>query len=215
MYGAPTKTIGDVLTAVQRQFGDESGVQLVQSDVIRWVNDGQLAIVQANRILKAKASVNTAVGQQGIDVSALSIYQIESLHYGGRRLPNLPFAQAEQKVSTADTTQDWNGIPEFWYEWAGKILMYPIPAEVAVVDLYYTVAPPVYSSTADLTTVLFVPDRYFSPLVKFVMQMAYELDEDWAASQQKQQQFTTDLNDFGEDERTAQNMTYDQITVVI
>lgn len=214
MYGTPTKTLNDVLAAVQRQFGDESGVQLQNSDVIRWVNDGQLAIVQANRILKAKGTIASVSGQKDYSLSTLAVYQVESIHFGGRRVPNLPFAQVEQKVSTTDPATDWNGMPDFWYEWAGVVSFFPIPQEVANIDVYYTVAPPSYAANAALTTTLFVPDRYFSVLVKFVLQMAYEMDEDWTASEQKQQQFTTDVNDFGEQERDAQNMTYDTITVV-
>lgn len=214
MYGVPSKTVGDVLSAVQRQFGDESGVQVVQADVVRWINDGQYEIVKANRILKAKGTANSVVGQQTLDVSGLSIYQIESLHYNGVLLPNVAFAQAELQVSTADPLLDQGGMPTFWYEWAGQILFYPIPSEAVPVTVYYTVAPPTYAPNVSLTQVLFVPDRYFSALVKFVMQMAYELDEDWEASQAKEKQFTTSLDDFSEDDRTAENMTYPRITVV-
>jgi hypothetical protein len=214
MYGTPTKTVGDVFTAVQRQFGDESGTQLVLADVIRWVNDGQQEIVKQNRILKAKGTANSVAGQQSLDVSGLSIFQIESLHYDGQLVPNVSFAQAEQQVSTSDVTQDQGSMPTFWYEFAGQILFYPIPSAAKPVTVYYTVAPPVYPSNVALTQLLFVPDRYFSPLVKFVMQMAYEMDEDWEASQAKEKQFTTDLDNFGEEDRTSQNMSYSTITVI-
>lgn len=214
MFGTPTKQIGDVVTAVNRQFGDESGVQLLPTDIIRWINDGQQEIVKSNRILKAKGTVSSFAGTQALDVTALSIFQIESIHYNGVLLPNVSWAQAELQVSTNDPLVDQGGMPSFWYEFGGQILLYPIPAETVPVQVYYTVAPPVYASNAALTTVLFVPDRYFVALVKFIMQMAYEMDENYEASAAKEKQFSTALDDFGEEDRTSSNMTYQTITVV-
>jgi len=55
-YGAKTRLVSEVITAVQRQFGDESGVQLENTDIIRWINDAQDVIVAKNKVLKAKST---------------------------------------------------------------------------------------------------------------------------------------------------------------
>jgi hypothetical protein len=44
------------------------------------------------------------------------------------------------------------------------------------------------------------------------MQQAYEMDEDFQNSAAKMQQFEAGLNEKSEEERTAQNMTYETIT---
>ena len=63
-------------------------------------------------------------------------------------------------------------------------------------------------------TLLELPDEYFEDVVNYVLKQAYEMDEDWEASQVKSQQLSESLLKRGEEERTAQNMTYETITVV-
>ena len=62
-YAAPTKTWGDVVANVRRSFGDESGVQLEEGDLLRWINQGQYEIARQNKILKAKGVSTTMPGQ--------------------------------------------------------------------------------------------------------------------------------------------------------
>ena len=53
----------DVITRVKTQFGDNSGAQLTDSTIIRWINDGQQEIVNNNPILKAVKQTNIVAGQ--------------------------------------------------------------------------------------------------------------------------------------------------------
>ena len=46
-----TLNIQDVANRVKRTFGDESGVQVTDDDIIRWVNDAQLEISRQNEDL--------------------------------------------------------------------------------------------------------------------------------------------------------------------
>ena len=77
-------------------------------------------------------------------------------------------------------------------------------------DLYYTQRPAPVTSTSDT---LSLPDKYYQDVVRYCLQQAYEMDEDMANSQAKAQQFDASLNEKSEEERTAQNMTYEKITV--
>lgn len=210
-YGSPTRSVGDVAQVVKRQFGDESGVQVDDNDILEWVNDAQEEIVTRNKILKAKSTTPSVAGQADYNWPAVPIHQIESLHFKGQKIPNMVFAAAEEKIMAADPEKSLTGDPEFWYEWAGTFTFWPAPADVANIDIYYTAKPTKIVSTADM---LGVPDKYYRDVVRYVLQQAYEMDEDWTASQTKGQQFDTSLNQMGEEERTAQNMTYDKIIVV-
>ena len=62
-YLNPTRTVPEVITAVERQFGDEAGVQLIESDIIRWINDAQDVIVAKNKVLKAKSTSPSVANQ--------------------------------------------------------------------------------------------------------------------------------------------------------
>lgn len=207
---ASTRTVQEVITAVQRQFGDESGVQLENSDVIRWINDAQDIIVAKNKVLKAKSTTPAVAGQASYTFPSDNIYQIESIHYNGYRVPNMGFPEAEEQIFTADPLAVSLGDPVLWYEWAGTFTFWPAPNATHNIDLYYTQRP---THVTDTTDVLSVPDKYYQDVVRYCMQQAYEMDEDPANSQAKGQQFDASLNEKSEEERTSQNMTYDTITV--
>lgn len=208
-YSDATRTVQDVMKEVKRVFGDESGVQLEDADILMFVNNAQLEIVRRNKILKATSTTSSVVGQKDYAFPSSDILQIESLHYAGSRLPNMSFAQAEESLISDPTVPD-NGEPIVWYEWGGRFSFYPVPSTVKPVTLYYTRQP------ARITTVtdkLGVSDKYYNDVVRFVLKQAYEMDEDWAASEAKGQQFDASLSDQAEEERTAANMTYPVITV--
>lgn len=205
-----TRLVSEVMTAVKRQFGDESGVQLENDDIIRWINDAQDTIVAKNKVLKAKSSTTSVENQATYTFPTDNIHQIESIHYGGVRIPNMTFAQAEDQIFTADPNLTALGEPVLWYEWAGTFTFWPAPQTVKSIDLYYTQRPtPIQFETDYLS----VPDKYYQDVIRYVMQQAYEMDEDIQSSQLKQKQFDDSLNEKSEEERTAQNMTYDTITV--
>lgn len=210
-YGAKTRLVSEVIKAVQRQFGDESGVQLENDDIIRWINDAQDVIVAKNKVLKAKSSTTAVVGQAAYTFPSDNIHQIESIHYNGYRVPNMSFPEAEEQIFRADPTALSLGDPILWYEWAGTFTFWPAPDAENTIDLYYTQRP---TPVTLITEVLSVPDKYYQDVVRYCMQQAYEMDEDMANSQAKGQQFDASLNEKSEEERTAQNMTYDVITVI-
>lgn len=209
-YGPSTRTVADVMRAVKRTFGDESGVQLEDADVFMWINDAQDEIVRRNQVLKATSTSLSVVGQKDYSYPNDLILKVESIHYDGQRLENISFAQAEESIIHNSNLVN-RGTPEFWYEWAGKFSFLPVPDTALSITMYYTKKPARIALVGDL---LSVPDKYYQNVVAYVLQQAYEMDEDWQASQVKQQQFDLSLNDMGEEERTAQNMTYQTVTVV-
>lgn len=212
-YGPPTKTVGDVMRAVKRQFGDESGVQLEDADIANWINDAQQTINSKNKVLKAKSSVASVAEQAAYTFPTTEIHQVESVHFNGARIPNMTFAQAEDQIFAVDPQGTETALmPQLWYEWAGTLTFWPKPSEVGTIDIYYTTKPTVVTTNA--LELLSLPDKYFPDVVRYVLQQAYEMDEDWQASQAKGEQFSTSLAEMGEEERTAQHMTFETITIV-
>jgi hypothetical protein len=211
MYGPPTRKVMEVMTAVKRQFGDESGVQLEDADLIRWINDAQDVINYRNKVLKATATVATVVDQATYTFPASQVLQIESLHYNGVRIPNIPFSQAEESIIGSEP--DVSGEPQYWYEWGGTFTLWPAPNDAVTITIYYTKLPTKIVAY-DTDTLLELPDKYFSDIVAYVLQQAYEMDEDWAASGAKAQQFAQNVEIKADDERRAQDMTFSTVTVI-
>lgn len=210
-YGPPTKTLGDVMRAVKRQFGDESGVQIEDTDFVTWVNDAQTTINNRNGVLKTTASTPAVVGQAMYSFPLDDIYKLESVHFDGKRIVNTSWAQAEESIIGLDDAA--TGTPEIWFEWQGSIRFWPAPATTDDITLYYTRKPVALSSPTPDTQLLDLPDKYFPDVVRYCLQQAYEMDEDWAASQAKKDQFDQSVGDLAEQERTGQFMTYETITV--
>jgi hypothetical protein len=122
-----SKLVSDVLTAVKRQFGDESGAQVTDTDIIRWINQGQLEIAKLNKPFKSIATTNTVVGQNSYDFPSDKILTIEALYYNGAPIKNISFSEIQETVlANTDPTQ-LNGTPTVWYEWDEKIYLYPVP----------------------------------------------------------------------------------------
>jgi hypothetical protein len=208
-YSPSTRNVNDVMIAVKRAFGDESGVQLQDSDIIMWINSAQAEINKRNKVMKAKSTQASTIGQSDYTFPAANILQIESLHYNGMLLPNMSLAQAEEDFLASNTPI--TGEPVLWYEFGGTFTLYPTPPTTQQIALYYTMVPDKVTIATDL---LKLPDKYYEQIVAYVLQQAYEMDEDWNASQAKATQFNDALMQMGEEERTAQNMVYDRVTVV-
>ena len=207
MINAATHTVSEVMTAVKRQFGDESGVQIDDADIIRWINEAQEVISNKNKVLKAKGTTSSVANQAAYVFPAQNIQQVESIHYDGMRIPNMAFAEAEEYVFNADPTATLTGIPVIWYEWAGTFTFWPVPNDVKDIDVYYTRRPAAVTSGSTLDA----PDKYYPDIIRYVLQQAYELDEDIQNSQIKQKQFENSLNELSDEERSAANMTYSTI----
>lgn len=210
---AITKRASDVAEHVKRQFGDEAGVQITDADILRWINSGQLEIVRKNKVIKAKSVTDVVEGVNEFNIYGLNIMQIESIHFNGRRLEHVEFAQAERIIADFDNGDAPSEEPFYWYEWGSLIYLYPVPS-LSVVEgltLYYSKMPTNVEAMDDL---LSLPDKYFEPLITWVMHKAYQLDEEFDASNYERQQFQMLLDEDSEAEYTTAHITYPTITIV-
>ena len=209
-YGPSTRTVGEVMRAVKRTFGDESSAQLEDEDIIAWINDAQEEINNKNKILKAQAEITTTDNVAKYTFPAKRIQQIEALLYDGRLMRNVTYAQALESYIGKALPE--SGVPCIWYEWGGTFTLYPTPLGDKEITLIYTMRPVPVDGQA--LTKLSIPDKYYQDVVRYVLQQAFLMDEavDLATNQEKQ--FAASLEDKSEEERSAQQMTYQVITIV-
>jgi hypothetical protein len=208
-YGPPTKTVGDVYAQVKRVFGDESGVQLTNDDIARWINEAQSDIAEQNQVLQAVATMSTVSNQATYSLASVTprIDSIASILLDGRRIGNIPISQAEESISQADPEGNEIGAPQFWYEWAGQITFWPKPGQVYTMLIRYTAEPADVTTTT--TDLLSVPDECFSDVCNYVLMRAYEMDENAEMMAVKQAEYSTSVAERGETERQAATMTYE------
>lgn len=214
MIERKTKTVQDVLLTVKRQFGDESGVQLTDSDIIRWVDDAQREVIMNNPEINATVvSININEGQYQYPVLA-SIPNIEivrSVHYNGQILRNMPF-QAAQEYIIRSTNTNSKGTPTFWYEFAGTLNLWPVPDLdiTGGLKVFYSASPSEITTTSDVLT---VPDSYFNAIITYVMKQAMNMDENFQAAQAYDQQFEISMQKLANRTQSESN-TYPTITLL-
>lgn len=214
MIERTTKTANDVITSVNRQFGDESGTQITSSDVIRWLNDGQREIVLKNtEVNQAMVRINVTSGQNAYPVLANvpDIMVIHSIHFDGQIIRPMTFVQAQELIIQSDDTQTAT-VPSFWYEYAGVINLWPMPSVTLAqgLTIFYSKAPTLITTP---TAPLSVPDSYFKALVDYCTAQAHELDQDFASANIKAQQFETGIQVQANRTRSEDNQ-YPTITLL-
>lgn len=169
-----TISLGELQTFAKRQFGDESGVQITDVDIARWVNMGCVEICSKNKVLQATASISGTINQAAYDLSsiALDMISIEDVSYNGVSLEQTDNSGVKKLLGTSSSE---SGAPQYWYTWANSIKLWPVPTAVATLSIDYIKVPPKVSGAGDL---LPLPDIYYERIVNFVLAKAYELDED-------------------------------------
>ncbi len=199
-----TRTAQEVIEAVTRQVGDEAEVQFSTSDIIRWINQGQLEISIKNSTINEAMAVTNIVANQDkypilADAAFASLSKLHTILYDGRPLKNLTFEEAMTYIISKDAS---TGVPTIWYVKTGVLNLWPKPA-VSVANgltIYYNKRPAKITSSGQF---LSVPDSFFNAVLQYVIGQAQELDENWQAAAVKLQQFEVSVN-------SQQYMTVDQ-----
>ena len=206
-----SKTAQQVADYVKRQFGDESGVQIQDADIFRWINAGQYEIFRRNEPIKATGTADLISGQHTYTFPN-DVLKVQSILVNGIPVSPRSYQDAEEYVLGNDPNRVQTGQPQLWWEWGGSFTFWPTPDVDATggITIRYIKTPNNISNLAD---VLSVPDTLFNRLVEFVMGQAYELDENWAAADSKAAQFAQNLDSQAAD-KNIQYATYPVITVL-
>lgn len=210
-YLTISRTAQEILKYVQRQFGDESGVQITEDDVVRWINAGQDEIFRRNEPIKATSSADLVAGQHTYEFPG-DILKIQSILVNGVPIESRSYQEGEEYVLSNDPLRTQTGAPQIWYEWGGEFTFWPTPDKdsLAGIVVKYIKSP---VRLTNISSDLSIPDTYFNRLLEFVLQQAYELDENWSAADMKASQFGTNL-DSQMNQGSVQYDTYPRITVL-
>lgn len=210
--------VSDILVRVKRNFGDESGVQITDADIIRWINDGQRQIVLMNEgLLENRATSDSVAGQNEYSLPAdiLVLKHIQFKDQGQDSYFNvkpLNLNDFNAYIDGWDGTTFQRGTPTVYTVFAGKILFFPTPdtAQTAAIKVYYNRKPVVVVLTTDTPD---LPELYHEALVKHCLTMAYQLDEDWDAAQLKVQDRDSDISLLRGRDDWKQQGTYPLISI--
>lgn len=204
--------VSDIKARIKRVFGDESAVQLTDDDIVRWINDAQKEIAQQNDEVLETIATTASVSNQAEYTLPPDILRLRSVRYGNLKLKGLSLQEADQQITNYENPASYRtGTPEVFWIYANRITLYPTPntSDPSNLKFYYTRIPAEVAVDADIPE---LHTKYHLRIVEYVLQQAYEMDEDWAASGNKSAQFVQGLNSL-KDSDWQDRTSYPTITI--
>lgn len=212
--------VSEIKDYVKRQFGDESGVQVTDTDLIRWINAGQRNIVLENTdLLEKTATSNFVVDQNEYSLPAdILIFKFISIKYdvelSYKPLQAYDFVKFNEYIDNWDGTTYRPGRPLVYTIHANKVIFFPTP-DKAVTDgikVYYNRKPvevTVDGDTPDL------PELYHDALVNYCMFQAHKMDEDYNAASAENGEMLANVAKLRNREQWKEQETYPVISVAL
>jgi hypothetical protein len=213
-----TLTVAGIKSRVKRKFGDESGVQVTDSDIIDWINDAQRKIAARNdSILEKTATAGSVAFQQEYSFPT-DLLKFKSMSYKGsgsvsyQIIQGMTLNEFNLYIDGWDANTSSYGVPGVYAIHAAKFLVYPIPQDTIAnaFKIYYCRKPTDVSLDADIID---LPELYHDIVVDLVLQDAYEMDEDWQAAAAKSSQANTGLDRLRDSDEWTKRDTYPVITI--
>ena len=211
--------VSDIQTRVKRQFGDESGVQIADADIIRWINEGQRHIVSTNEGLLEKTAVSSSQSNIQSYPLPIDILILQSVSYQDLnqlsyiKLKAFSMNQFNEYVDGWDGSTFAPGTPTIFTVFANQLLIFPIPTLSVpnAFKIFYTRTP---TDVVGVTDTPDLPLLYHDVLVKYCMQQAYETDANFQGVWFKNNEIATDISTLrGRNDWKAQ-ANYPVITVL-
>lgn len=209
--------VSDVATRVRRTFGDDSGVQITDDDIIRWINDAQLQIVTDNEELLETVATANIVATQADYTLPTDLNTLRSLMYNNFRIRSLSFAEFNEYIDGFKAPVSGggygNGKPEVFMVFGSTVTLFPTP-DTSITNglrIYYAKYP---SSVGTLADGLGVPDRYHLSVVEYCMSQANELDENLEMAAYKKNSFDSQVQKLKNQEKQTTTEYYPTITTL-
>lgn len=174
---------------VKRQFGDESGTQITDADILNWLNEGQKEIARQTGVLQARL-VTDSVADQSEYAIPTNFISIRRAAFNGKVLQTITL---EELDTVSDTWKNQgSGYPQRFLVWGNTIVLYPAPSTDVdeALEIYYIKYPDVLETPTDIPE---IPTHMHHELVRFALAQAKELDEEDSKSQAVKLEFDTQM----------------------
>jgi len=185
--------LSEIITRVQRQFGDDIQAQITKEDIVRWVNDACLEIAMTNRTNEGtfKGVTPVTAGQSEYSLPS-DLLALRAVRVNGRALDGTTYDQLT-KTGLLDSTIEVTGEPQFYWVHGGNLSITPTPVDsLGTVDIMYVKTPDIM--TVDmLDKQIDVPKQYHLRVVEYCIAQAAELDDNLGQYQMKMNQFEKNL----------------------
>lgn len=166
-----------IVTRTQRQFGDDSGVQIYKTDIINWANDGQIDIVRRTECLQDHKETSS-VAQDGSYSLPSDFLFMRKVTYDKLPLRPTTLELADQMWPEREVAISV-GTPQYYYIWGNILYLYPAPAQSGSgnLDIWYVRTPATMTGDFDIPE---IPVAYHEAIVRYCLSRAKELDDSFS-----------------------------------
>lgn len=212
--------VSDIITRVQRSFGDESAVQVTEDDIIRWINDAQRAIVLNNpEVLPTIATVDITKGvhEYAFPADLLLLTSIRAKMpdmQSYQFLPYLNIQEFDRIINGWDGSAFGESGRAFSYTiYNRSIFLFPTPDKDSTdgLKILYSLRPTEITGTQDA---LSLAEEYHNAIVTYCMAQANTMDEDYEAAAIHEAKFAGDTRTASFQQHYGARETYPVITVL-
>lgn len=205
--------LSEIVTRVQRQFGDDVEAQITTEDIVRWVNDACLEIVTQNSTNEGYHLGTTPV-EEGKRTYALpaDLLKVRSIRVNGIKLRPSTYEQVNEIDADFESTV---GNPSHYWVFGGELNLYPVPSNnLGNLTVMYVKTPDKLTDVT-LDTEPDVPKQYHPRIVEYCIAQAAELDDNLGHYQLKMGQFRENVLQLSQNgEQPEGDSVYPSVTYI-
>jgi hypothetical protein len=210
-FNSSSRTVAQLQLRIKRQFGDESGVQITDTDIVSWINDGMVELNRKNNIFKSISTTLSVAAENEYTFPGVNIVKVEQVYYDEAPVEYRSYNDVQELLLRAPDVINLTGLAQVWYEFGGSMFLYPTPAVAGKTIKLLCVIQPTF--VANPTDVLPIPDEYYEALYQYVVSQAYESDDDPQNAAAKAGQMQQTLVELETTSRSHNEQFYPMISV--
>jgi hypothetical protein len=179
-------TIDLMETDVRRLLQEDTAARYSETDLFRWINEGELFIAAATRCLRTSTTAASVSGTEeyAIPGSAPGAWAITRVDYDGTTLEPTPFEKRREAVR--EVAPDTNNTPQVWAPYGQKYVLAPPPDTAGdEIKVWHAYMPDAMVTTESLT----IPIIYGSAVILYAAHKGLMMKGQFDRAQQVWQEF--------------------------
>jgi hypothetical protein len=170
--------VEQIMRASMRMIGDTSGAMIQSSDVLTWMNEGQLEVVRRTACLADTNEVEVEAGVVGYDLPG-DFLDFIRVTLDGRKLRKTTVQEVDNVDPDRDLPDSESAQPKVFYKLGTQIKLFPKPATDGTLEIEYTRQPTQLIQNADIPE---IPVNMHGDILQYCIAKGKEMDEDQAAA---------------------------------
>lgn len=203
--------LGQIKSRVKRDFGDESGAEITDADIVDWANEGQIHIVRKTKALAVHKETAVVSGQRNYLLPTDLIF-LDRVTYKGTSLEGLSQDQLDTFEKSLDASTG-TGVPSHYYVYGRDLFLYPSPNESLAggLDIFYIKSPTALAADVDVPE---IPIYLHKELVTYCVMRAKGLDEESTDAQMLELNLDKELTNARDEVTSIQDDSYPAVRLL-